>query len=277
MAAIDKKIIEACGLTMAEIANCLGISRQAVAKHIAHGTKEFFDANRCDQLLTALSSLNTPKHANSALALTAALKNIAGVDIAPPLPRPPKTIYPANRIDSREIWIFSNEPLELDEARNGFLEFMQEHVFADASKLLVYFVSSEDVAEQLAHAIENAAALMGERSVLFQANIFIIETNMVVGMPHTLVLDAGSKFVATPSGDLASAWVFVGADRDQFAELPSGSVRSIVKAVQKAKIGNTSYNLNEFFPKIESNMGYVETRDYIRFKLHKKYPLDSIK
>lgn len=254
MGTTDRDMLRGAGLTLSQVANFLGVSRQAVAKQIDQ-PRVFLDEQRLRAICMALLQTETPTNAHSAKTLLSLAKD-NGLDIeikgiAPPLATlwvgSPDDVKPGSPLDVREFWVFSDEPIELDTRRGGFLEFMSENIFSDSSRLAVYFVPTKAIGEELKVVFTQVESVMRHKSLEFKAHIYIIETNLVAAMPHTLVLSPGSQCVEHES-ESATGWVLVGRERDRMVLISEHDVKKITRCVQRCGIGQMSPRIDEFFP-----------------------------
>jgi hypothetical protein len=243
MSNADKLLLTSIDLSLTQLATLMGVSRQAVTKQVSR-TRDYLDADRVERVLTQLSRERATdtayERAYRLLAPIAA--NKFHVEL-PSESAQPKRGTSESALSAKEFWIFSEEPLEI--AYADYLERMQEKYFADEDRLMVYFVSTRDAAKDLSKRLQAAKNTMDKP---FKAAVFVIHTNMVLGMPHTVVLDPGSICAHIESRGNDPVAMTLTAIKDDFVETSVATAKSILRVIRRVGLGQISRDSKLFFP-----------------------------
>lgn len=255
MNSVAERFLLATGITMAEIGNCLGVSRQAVQKHIKTKPNTYLDEVRLTSICEVLDRQATPR----AKLLSEKIKVFAHDEFSTTLAlrRPPDEMNCRDFNECDEVWILSNDPLELRD--RSYMSFMFENVFTHQHPVLVaYFLSDEDQAFRLAQDLDLVFSTSTAQNVDLEqprilADVHICLTNAVACCPHLVIFDAGSHCV-TKRGN-ASAEIrhgvlrayAEGLDEDHVCLQPDHYVQRIVKCFDMGRIGKTTKK-EEFCP-----------------------------
>lgn len=274
MSAFDIKFLTETGLTGVRIAEMFGHSPATISRKINDESHKFFDEPRVRELLLKLErsgdqdDLTTAELVRTSYEREFGSKPFASTSVEVVSLKSMAQEKGAAE-STHECWVFSDTPLALDNIRGGMPDFYKRDVFGAPGRLLVHFVSSERIADDLVDAIDAARQSMRAEGQPFHANVFVVLTNMVVGMPHTVILNPGSLCMHRQEFGAPKGVVLVGKDKDAYADLPDDFVSQVIRAVRKAKIGNSSNDMNSFYPKDTSGKHKpISTTDKLDFACH---------
>lgn len=245
----DRRILRQAGLSQAETAQFLGKSRQTVGHGIARDNNHYLDFERCEIIAKALKESDKEKLSRLLVALEENGRRYArglnalldsGDHRTLSLGDDPFEFY------KKEIWIFSNEPAELE--RGDFLKYMSDQHYTRSDRRFVYFLTPGQNADQLAQILRHRCRQI-EKATGKLAAISVITTNAMTLVPHSIIFDATVMDDAIePRGYARGRTIGLKSDETgptQFFELPHEAVTSMINSVRTAGIGLSD---DYFFP-----------------------------
>jgi len=224
-----------------------GVSRQYAMSTIEEFIKNPDEIRKLCQTLLEIGS-------DSARAKAERLKKIAAEDLGIAVSMGTAAsflTYTQIFAQNRELWIFADTPL--DEEHTQYWETLCSEFLNKDDRMLVYFVPSLEIADQLAFRFENELLSRlydaeGNRikdARGFGATIFIIVTNLVAMMPYVIIANPGSANLRQ-EGMPSSGWV-MGNNAYDLSELSSRFSNDLIQQVRTARMGLARTPEN-FFP-----------------------------
>lgn len=230
-------LLRELGISVATVAKGLGLTRQAVGRGLADGSRPYLTTSKLLLLSTYLANKNPQLNE---VFRAAALKHLGDAARLAFQTKVPSTFSDVIEITARELWIFASQPRELE--RDGYLKLMREAYFdlgpkGIETKRLVYFTSPQvslALALQFLHEFEDG---------IEKPNTIIVMESSALGICPRFVL-------TDPLPDTAKGWA-IGESDDQFLQLAQHNVRHIVETVR-------SGGIVAFKPIISEDLGVSE-------------------